>query len=128
MLGVGGRKVPTPHRNKFFFFPPFQLNFFFFLNADQHYQKWPFHQTHNTSLQFVPFKLHFFSRQQGTKKGRRGNVRWKKRIETRTIKRKSPVIKGWSKKKTKFNVLFFLDSFPYHMSLDTEKEDQVCMR
>jgi hypothetical protein len=55
-----------------------------------------------------------------------------KRIETRTIKRESPMIKGWSKKEKiqrPFFFLIFLDSFPYHMSLDTEKEDEeVCMR
>jgi hypothetical protein len=79
-VGVGGRKVPTLHRNNFFF-PPFQFNFFFvtfFLNADQHYQKWPFHQTQYV-VTIRPIQLEFFfSRQQGTKKKRRGNVRWKK--------------------------------------------------
>jgi hypothetical protein len=42
------------------------------------------------------------------------------------------MIKGWSKKEKiqrPFFFLIFLDSFPYHMSLDTEKEDEeVCMR
>lgn len=80
MLGWAGEKSQLC--TEIIFFPSFSIQFFFFftffLNADQHYQKWPFHQTQYV-VTIRPIQLaFFFSRQQGTKKKRRGNVRWKK--------------------------------------------------